>query len=124
MRKNFKKLLAVAVICAFVLGSIPSFAATTTFYGHSITYSKTKLSSTRAQAVTTCSSAKYVSAKVTVQYNGAGGVTSRSGSNSSVAATTAIVDISNTGSSILTILGHHEAEVTYNGALKYFSVDA
>ena len=43
---------------------MPAFAATGTAYGHKIEYSNEKLSSVRAQAVTTCSTANNVEANL------------------------------------------------------------
>lgn len=115
MGKNMKKVSAILMAGAMLVSALPVSAGSKTQYGHTMNYSKEKLSDTKAQAVTTWLGVNSVKATVRVNYNSSGqeGV-NKSASNSSREATVATITLV-ANSYINTVSGIHSAEVTYQG---------
>ncbi|CVI68057.1 hypothetical protein NDGK_01107 [Clostridiales bacterium CHKCI001] len=112
-----KKMIATVITIGslFIVNVIPVFAATGNAYGHQIEYSNAILSSTRAQAVTTCSTANNVEATVHVTYTDGepGKFVTRTATG-----ITAIVATANINGYINTITSHHKVWVSDQGQVK------
>ena len=100
-------------IISFIIAVL--FAATGTAYGHKIEYSNEKLSSVRAQAVTTCTTANNVEATINVIYTDG-----EPGKFVTKTATgiTAISATANINGYINTITSHHKVWVLDQGQVK------
>ena len=78
MKKTFKNTVAILGIIAILgINRITSNAASATFAGRTVTYSKTRLSDTSARALTSTSGTDYVKARITAFYRSAGEDTSK-----------------------------------------------
>lgn len=112
-----KKMIATIIIIGslFTANVMPVFAATGNAYGHVINYYNTILSSTRAQAVTTCSTANNVEVTLNVFYTDAypGRVSTQTANG--IAAAVATVNINGY---INTITSHHKVWVSDQGQVK------
>lgn len=69
MKKRMKRMLATVVMLSVLLvNSIPVFAAGETFYDKYVTYTNTKLSSSKAQGTTSTTGSDYVRVHLKIQY--------------------------------------------------------
>lgn len=118
MKKAVKKVSAILLAGAMLVSAVPVSAGSVTKYGHTMNYSKARVSNIQGRAVTTCTGANSVYAKVNVTFN-SGGIAGKkdSASNSSREATTATINLS-ADSYITGITGNHKADVTYQGLYK------
>lgn len=114
MKKRSKRTIAIVMACAAMASTLPVSAASSTFYGYTINYSKSKLSNARAQAVTSCTGATSVTATCSVVYNLNTASRTKSATNSGRVAVTATVDVG-TGGYITSVSGTHRATVTSQG---------
>lgn len=121
MRKTLKNTMAVLGIVAILgLNGINANAATATFAGRTVTYSKTRLSDTSARAITSTSGSDYVKARVTATYRWNGKIYTKTENGTGKVAAQANC-ITASGGYITAISSYHEVGVYYQGADRFWS---
>ncbi len=120
MRKTLKNTMAVLGIVAILgFNGINANAATATFAGRTVTYSKTRLSDTSARAITSTSGTDYVKARITAFYRSSGEETSKAVTGNGKVAAQATCTL-NSYEYIKYITSYHEAGVYYQGADRFW----
>ena len=120
MKKTFKNTVAILGIIAILgINGITSNAASATFAGRTVTYSKTRLSDISARALTSTFGTDYVKARITAFYRSAGEDTSKTVTGNGKVAAQATCTL-NSGAYINTITSYHEAGVYYQGADRFW----
>lgn len=120
MKKTLKNTMAIlGVIAILGFNGITSNAATDTFWGQKITYTKTRLSDTTARATTSTTGSDYVRARIIVQYRKLGTYHTESADGTGRVAAQGNYTVP-AGGYITSISSYHNAGFYLQGADRYW----